>query len=199
MYGVPDIRNYFSKIPYLPKYFYIILGLLRFIEKGRFDYGAEYKKIKLDVKDKKILAILSTNSRMPLTQIARKTGLSRDAVDYRINRLIKEEIIIRFFPNINYEVLGLYIFHIFFLVDEKDPEEKIKFIEYIKSHPNVFSLIEYTDNWDFEVSIIAKNLIEFDTTILQICSKFPDLNGQCSRFASRSPRVSARINRIPSG
>jgi len=50
-------------------------------------------KAKLDVKDKKILSILSANSRIPLTQLAKKVGLSRDAVNYRIKNYEKNGII----------------------------------------------------------------------------------------------------------
>ncbi|MBU1202181.1 MAG: AsnC family transcriptional regulator [Nanoarchaeota archaeon] len=141
---------------------------------GRFDYGIEDNTVKIDLKDKKILSYLEKNSRIPLTQIAKKVKLSRDGVSYRINRLVKEGIILKFFPNINYEKLGLYMFHVFFLVDEKDPKKKLEMIEYLKAHPNIFSLIEYTDTWDFEISIIARDLIEFDRIMLEICAAFPE-------------------------
>ncbi|GAG48377.1 unnamed protein product, partial [marine sediment metagenome] len=44
----------------------------------------ETRQIKLDIKDKKILALLSVNCRIPLTQLSKKVALSRDAVNYRI-------------------------------------------------------------------------------------------------------------------
>ena len=40
--------------------------------------------IKLDLKDKKILEQLDLNSRQSNSQIAKKVGLSKDAIGYRI-------------------------------------------------------------------------------------------------------------------
>lgn len=142
---------------------------------GRFDYEKENKPIKIDIKDKKILSILLKDSRTPLTQIAKKVQLSRDAISYRIKRLEKEGVILKFFPNIYYEKLGYYIFHVFFLVDEEDKKEKEVFVEYLKHHDHIFSLIEYSDKWDFEIALIARDLLEFDHVILEITSKFPKL------------------------
>lgn len=46
----------------------------------------------IDVKDKKILYLLDTNSRMSLTQIGKKVGLRKNVVSYRLKRLIQKGI-----------------------------------------------------------------------------------------------------------
>ena len=51
------------------------------------------EKLKLDLKDKKILSLLSINSRIPLTQLSKKVALSRDAVNYRIKNYEKKGVI----------------------------------------------------------------------------------------------------------
>ena len=43
--------------------------------------------VKLDVKDKKILAKLDMNARQPIAHIARKVRLSKEVTHYRIKRL----------------------------------------------------------------------------------------------------------------
>ena len=50
-------------------------------------------KINLDLKDRKILYELDSNSRQPLSQIAKKVGLSKEVVNYRIRRLEDQKII----------------------------------------------------------------------------------------------------------
>jgi len=42
----------------------------------------------LDLKDKKLLYELDCNSRQTIQQLARKIGLSKDAIKYRINRIL---------------------------------------------------------------------------------------------------------------
>ena len=50
------------------------------------------KKIKIDAKDRKILSILSSNARIPLTRLSKKVALSRDAVSYRIKTMRKKAL-----------------------------------------------------------------------------------------------------------
>ena len=72
--------------------------------------------IKLDKKDKKILSILSKNSRLPLTRVRKEVMLSRDGIDYRIKRLVDKNVILKFSPLINYRSLGYYDFHVFIII-----------------------------------------------------------------------------------
>ena len=52
--------------------------------------GIEYtSEQKLDAKDKKIISALMENARYSIAEIAKKTGLRRDSVIYRIKKLAK--------------------------------------------------------------------------------------------------------------
>ena len=57
--------------------------------------------IKLDLKDKKLLYELDMHARQPNSQLAKKVGLSKQAVQYRISRLQEKGIIKGFYPVIN--------------------------------------------------------------------------------------------------
>ena len=46
--------------------------------------------IKLDLKDRKILYNLDINSRQTFKELARKVGLSKDSVKYRIDKLVEK-------------------------------------------------------------------------------------------------------------
>ena len=145
------------------------------VPKGRIAETLRLAEIKLDLNDKKILSMLSDNSRLPLNSIAKKVRLSRDAVDYRIKRLSREGVIMQFFPIVNLEKFGYETFHIFFLIDEMDRKQQDEFLIFLKRHPNVKNIIEYSDRWDFEVVLVARSLREFDDIVSQITSKFPQL------------------------
>ncbi|PIN79980.1 hypothetical protein COV11_04890 [Candidatus Woesearchaeota archaeon CG10_big_fil_rev_8_21_14_0_10_30_7] len=142
---------------------------------GRINYELVNKKIKLDVKDKKILSLLAQNARMPLTQISKLVQLSRDAVDYRIKRLVNDGVILKFFSHLNHSKLGFYKYHVFLLLDESNKKNQKEFILFLVNHPNIFSVIEYSDRWDLEVRLIAKDVIDFDKIIMDIAAKFPDV------------------------
>ena len=133
------------------------------------------RTIKVDMKDKKILELLSNDARMPLTQMAKQVQLSRDAINYRINRLEKVGIIQAFIPKITIKKLGYVSFHILLLLDETKHEKQEDLITYLKNHPQVKSIMEYTGRWDYEVIIFTHNLIEFDDFVTDLTSKFYDI------------------------
>ncbi len=61
---------------------------------------------KLKQTDKKLLAYLYQHGRESLSEIAKKTNLSREQVTYRIEKYLKEGVIKGFFPIINYNKVG---------------------------------------------------------------------------------------------
>lgn len=138
----------------------------------RISHNHPEKPLKLDVKDKKILYLLSEDSRMPISEIAKKIQLSRDTTNYRITRLKKLNIILNFIPEINFEKLGYNIYHVFLLVDETDKEKQTELIKHLNNHKNTIRVLEYSDRWDLEWVLIAKNLEEFDDITTEIAGKF---------------------------
>jgi DNA-binding Lrp family transcriptional regulator len=140
------------------------------------------KKIKIDVKDKKILVLLSENSRMPISEIAEKIKLSRDTVNYRINRMKKSGIIIQCYPEIDFRKLGYDVYHVFLLLDETDQQKQKQLKDFLTNHPNILSIIEYSDRWDIELILIAKSINEFDSIVSDICAKFSDIIMEKSRL-----------------
>ena len=60
----------------------------------------------MHIKNKKILGELVLNSRIPINRLAKKVGLSREVVTYRINQLKEKGIITGFHAVIDEEKLG---------------------------------------------------------------------------------------------
>ena len=69
--------------------------------------------IDLDLKDRKILYELDLGARQSLSSIGRKVGLSKEVVNYRINRLTELGIIKGFYARIDSSRVGLVIFRTF--------------------------------------------------------------------------------------
>lgn len=82
------------------------------------------KKYDLDKTDRAILNLLTKDSSMSYIDIAKKLGLTMDIVRYRIRNLSNNEIIIKFFPEINLKKLGyteyLYTIRLKDLSEEKN-------------------------------------------------------------------------------
>lgn len=137
---------------------------------SRIDNSKDYEKIKLDVKDKKILDLLSENSRMPISTISKKVEISREVTNYKINRLLNLGIIENFIPKINFRKLGFNTYHIFLMVDASNNLNYM--IDYLKSLKETLFIFEYSDKWDLEIVVLAKNIRKLDKLVSSIQAKF---------------------------
>lgn len=130
---------------------------------------------KLDAKDRKILFMLSKNSRMPLAGIAKKANLSRDGVKYRIRRMETAGVLRGFRTLINVGSLGYSSYHILLRLDYSDKKNS-GFIQNAVENKNVSAVIGYSGIWDLEVVVIAKSPEDFNETMLKIISGY-NING----------------------
>lgn len=141
----------------------------------RFEHREGISKAKLDLKDKKILSLLCQNARTPSTAISKKVGLSRDAVSYRINNYIKKGIIQGFRTIIDISKLGYDSYHIFLQLNQPKREIEENMIRKFKGYNFVRAILKFHGRYDYELSLIAKNLREFDeifNRIIEDCSDY---------------------------
>ena len=135
----------------------------------------EERTIKLDKKDNSIISILLQNSRMAFTKMAKEVMLSKDAVKYRITKLQEKGLFLCFFPQLDYQMLGYEEFKVRLLLDEAKKERQKELIESAMKNPNVQRIVEYSDRWDVEISVLAKDMREFDEIDLQMTKLFKDV------------------------
>ena len=118
------------------------------------------EKIKLDLTDRKILAELDKNCRIPTTKLARIVRKSRQAVEYRIEQLVKKGVIVSFNAAFNPHKMGYKIYKIYLKL-RNVPEEKQKLFEYLKSSGIVYWMGECSGTWDLIFAVFTKNDYEF--------------------------------------
>lgn len=165
------------------------------------------KKPKVDLKDRKILSLLSEDSRLTLNQIASKVLLSRDAVRYRIQRLQKLGVIQQFVPLLNYQMSAYNRYHLFLQLEEMASEEQDRLLKEFAEHPAVVSVIEYSDNFDAEVVLLCRNILEFDQFFTEVMNRHHDViddyiilervRGYCNRLLPQGFLEFRRSQRIP--
>lgn len=126
------------------------------------------KKIKIDLKDRKILRELDMNAKMPLGKLAKKVGLSRQALTYRIERMKKDGIILGALTIFDSAVVGQRWFRVAVQLRKISPKQKNKFINYFKKHPNILWLGEVGGNWDFVLNFVIEDQSMFDKLFEQI-------------------------------
>ena len=125
----------------------------------------------MDNIDTNLLRIFMINSRISLTQLARKLKVSREVATYRLNRLKKRGIILDFVTEINKRKLGFIDAAIF--INIKAIKQK-EFKQFLTETHFVSWVAELSGIWSFGFSIIGKTNEELDNKFLQIYDRFKD-------------------------
>ncbi len=121
--------------------------------------------IKLDLKDRKILHQLDCNSRQTNSEIAKKVGLSKQVVGFRINRLIQKKVITSFYPIIDISKLGFTVHKIFLRLRDLDREKEKELINFLVNHPNVVWVASSDGRFELAFGTWAKNMEFLDKTL----------------------------------
>ena len=130
--------------------------------------------VNLDLKDRKILYQLDIDAKQSSTKIAKKVGLSKDAVNYRINRLRKKGVIKYFYTVLNTPQLGFMHFSTLFRFRNTTEKIKREFIDFCKNHNKIIWCVSCYGSWDFIVSFLAQNLNDYDHFTSDILNRFGD-------------------------
>lgn len=130
--------------------------------------------LKLDLKDKKILALLDENARYSNAQIARKVKLSKPTIEYRIQRLLKSGVIHQFYTVIDFTKLGYSKYKIYFRFQNASLRDEERIIDYWVNANNSVWVGKIRGGWDLAVSIIAKSNFEFSKILNSFMSKYSE-------------------------
>ena len=96
--------------------------------------------------------------------------------------MIKNGIIVKFIPDISFRQFRLYKFSVFFQIIEITKEKENDFINYLGRNKNILSIRQYTDRYDFEIVIIAKDIEEYDQILTQIINDYSDIIDEAIMF-----------------
>jgi len=133
-------------------------------------YGSS---IKLDAKDKKILELLSQDARMSISEISKKSKIQRDSVAYRINKLEKLNVIKFYTTILNPLALGFPIYsYVHIKLHNLDESLEKQFVAFLVANPQVTYVVKISGEWDYDITIAAKDLGNFDDVLKEIRYKF---------------------------
>lgn len=122
-------------------------------------------QIEMNAIDKKIVEVLLEDGRISYTDIAKIVGLSRVAVQARINALIEEGVIERFTAVINPIKVGIQV-SAFFNIDV-EPKLLNEVAEKLVLHPAVTSLYHMTGPSTLHMHGVFKNMQEMEKFLLE--------------------------------
>lgn len=126
----------------------------------------------LDTKDKRILLELDRNSRQPISMIAKKVGLSKEVVNYRMKRLTEKGIIKGFHAVIDTSSIGYKIYRMFIKFQNVSPETEKEITDYLKSLSSVGWIAAYEGFYDIAVLFWAKDVYDFRDIYDQVLDNY---------------------------
>ncbi|MBI4451825.1 Lrp/AsnC family transcriptional regulator [Candidatus Woesearchaeota archaeon] len=141
----------------------------------------------LDLKGRKILSELSLNGRASVASIAKKVGLSKQVVKYRLENLEKNKVIEGYYAILNINKLGYLYNRVFFKFQNVNPEKENEIIKICSSHKKIGWVAQIDGDWDFGFVVWAKDTIEFEEVLDEILNKFGEF------FEDKFISVSTRI------
>jgi len=131
--------------------------------------------IKIDKLDRKIVAELDMNARIPITQLAKTVRASREVVNYRIKTLTKRGIISRTQTFFNPAKIGYTIYRVLVRLDSLNEEIIKKFQDYFIEHNSVMWFAKLGGKWDYVIEFFAKSAEEFNTFLKDSFEQFGNL------------------------
>ena len=132
------------------------------------------KRIKLDMKSRKILYELDVNARQSCSQIGKKVGLSKDTVNNRIKKMEKLGIIKGYYTILDISKLGYLDFRVFIKLYNTSLEKEKEIINYLVNHPRVGWLVSVTGNWDINMLVWAESVFEYKKFWDRFVEKYGD-------------------------
>ncbi len=115
----------------------------------------------IDLKDKKILLELDLNSRTSFSSIAKKVNLSKEVVNYRINRLIENQVITNFTCIIDYSKINVLAFRTFLKLCNLEKEKFEEILNYLKRVSQIGWGVTIIGRWDINFIFWCRDVSEF--------------------------------------
>ncbi len=127
------------------------------------------RKVPLDEKDKAILRALLRDPRTSTAEVARETGVQRDTVLHRVEKMEKRGLISKYHTIIEPEALGMSMF-VLVLINAEPVSHDILgvFVEKLVAHAHVTHVARLVGNYDYFVQVAAEDIAQLDGVLSDI-------------------------------
>ena len=136
------------------------------------------ERIKLDLKDRKILYQLEINARQPNSELAKKVGLSKEVVHYRIKRLESRGIIKTYYPIIDLSALGYLSFRVYLGLIDASPQKEKEIINFLVNRKETSYVLDIEGPFDIAFGVAVKEIHEFESFYNEFKDNFKSFMGK---------------------
>ena len=123
----------------------------------------------IDEKDRKILYELDSNARLSAAQVAKRAGLRKETVAFRMRKL---GCIKKYYAVCDSSLLGYTNYKIYINFQNADKNAVEKFHSYVMKIPQVSWVAYCSGRFDAAIAFWAKNPVEFNDIVFSLLTKF---------------------------
>lgn len=153
---------------------------IKFPKKYLSEASLESKKIltkekhsRIDDLDKKILKILSSNSRTSIVEISEKLKIPFSTVRIRIYSLENRGIIAGYSILPNLEKMGMLNYKVFIRTKDKSGEASKKLLSFAEDNKNITWFFKTLGDHDYEFRVEVENQQKYQELLKELRSQFP--------------------------
>lgn len=128
--------------------------------------------MKIDRKDRRILAVLDRNSRLSCAEIGRRVGVSQEVAYKRIANLHERGIVKWFQTVVAVESLGYMAPKLYLQLENVDTDRKNEMMKYLKENKSVFWIGVCQGRWDLIVAYWCKDINHFGDQLDEFLTLF---------------------------
>ena len=132
----------------------------------------------LDELDRRLIALLRTDGRAPVTTLARQLGVSRATVNSRLDRLVESATVLGFTVRVKNDYGDDDVRSVTLIEVEGRTTDDV--IKQLRGVPEVQSLHTTNGGWDLVAEIRCASLRQFDDVLRQIRSCDGVINSESS-------------------
>lgn len=133
---------------------------------------SEIYKTDIDKTDRKILSVIETDARIPVSKLARLAKTSRTVAEYRLEQLQRKGIIRGYYCLLDPSKFGLTVWKLWVSMRPTHPEEKKSFFSYIEHNPRVWWYAQCVGVYDAVICVLAKSPHEFNAFFNSLQEKY---------------------------
>ena len=119
--------------------------------------------LKLDSTDQELLALLRSNARAPVVELAKRLGVSRATVQNRMHRLESERVILGYTVSLPPEVAAYPVRALMSI--EAGSRKAASVIANLHGNPHVTAIHHTTGRWDLIAEIRTDTLSSFNSIV----------------------------------
>jgi DNA-binding Lrp family transcriptional regulator len=142
-------------------------------------FGGNTYNNKLDETDLKLLDIMANDGKIPLVQLAKKSGAPLESVRRRIKSMEESGVILGYRISVDLNKLGYMFFKAILYFKSLSCKQEASLREWMRSHKNSVYYIRSLAPWEAEFEFVVENYQQFNQIISDLREKFPNVVKNC--------------------